>query len=219
VDEGQLAGTVSDARTGAHVARAVVLVDDGRWRAVTDSTGRFRVSMSEVPSEGVPVEVRHVAYRTWSRVVEPGELQEGEPLTVQLRPRAYRAPSLDVTVSRTERYLGDVGFFERMSEGDGHFLTADSLEARNYGRAEQVIRSDPGIRLRRFSSDEDLIFVDGRPIRRLAMKVEDLVMERIAAVEAYRCAEAPLEYRRRADDLTTCSVVLIWRRPPGARER
>lgn len=219
VTGGHLTGRVTDQRTGAPVARAVVQVDDGRWRAVTDSAGRFRVTISEVPSDSVPVEVRHVAYRAWAEVVHPAELQEEEPLSVQLQPRAYRAPSLDVTVSRTELYLEDVGFFERRSEGEGHFLTADSLEARSYGRAEQVIRSNPGIRLRRFSSDEDLIFVDGRPIRRLNMKLEDLVMGRIAAVEAFRCSEAPLEYRRRADDLTTCSVVLIWRQPPGARER
>lgn len=216
---GELTGRVTDAWTGEPVATASVQLDDGRFRAVTDDSGRFRVSLPESGVDSVRVEVRHLAYRTWSDVLSRADFEVEPTLAIQLEPRSYQAPTLEAVVSRTERHLGNVGFYERMSEGEGYYLTPDSIETRKYGRAEQIMNSTPAIRLRRFSSDEDLIYVDGRPIRRLGIGVGDLVMERIAAVEAYRCAEAPLEYRMEADDLTSCMVVLIWRRPPGARER
>lgn len=216
---GELTGRVTDARTGEPVATASVQLEGGRTQTVTDSSGRFRVSIPESGVDSVRIEVRHLAYRTWSDVMSRADFEAEPTLAIRLEPRSYQAPTLEAVVSRTERHLGNVGFYERMSEGEGYYLTRDSLETRNYGMAGQIISSTPDIRLRQFSSDEDLIFVDGRPIDRLGIDVEDLVMDRIAGVEAYRCAEAPLEYRSEAEDLTSCSVVLIWRRPPGARER
>lgn len=216
---GELVGQVTDAWTGEPVATASVQLDGGRSRAVTDSSGRFRVSLPESGVDSVRIEVRHLAYRTWSDVLSRADFEAEPTLAIRLEPRSYQAPTLEAVVSRTERHLGNVGFYERMSEGEGYYLTRDSLETRNYGMAGQIISSTPDIRLRQFSSDEDLIFVDGRPIDRLGIDVDDLVMDRIAGVEAYRCTEAPLEYRSEAEDLTSCSVVLIWRRPPGARER
>lgn len=216
---GELVGQVTDAWTGEPVATASVLLDDGQSQAVTDSSGRFLVSLPAPGIDSVRIEVRHLAYRTWSDVMSRADFEAEPTLAIRLEPRSYQAPTLEAVVSRTERHLGNVGFYERMSEGEGYYLTRDSLETRNYGMAGQIISSTPDIRLRQFSSDEDLIFVDGRPIDRLGIDLEDLVMDRIAGVEAYRCTEAPLEYRSEAEDLTSCSVVLIWRRPPGARER
>lgn len=216
---GELTGRVTDAWTGEPVATASVHLDGGQTQTVTDSSGQFRVSLPESGVDSVRVEVRHLAYRTWSDVLSRADFEAETTLAIRLEPRSYQAPALEAVVSRTERYLGDVGFYERMSEGEGYYLTRASLETRNYGMAGQIIGSTPAIRLRQFSSDEDLIFVDGRPIDRLGIDVDGLVMDRIAGVEAYRCAEAPLEYRSEAEDLTSCSVVLIWRRPPGARER
>lgn len=216
---GELTGRVTDAWTGEPVATASVLLDGGRSRAVTGSSGRFRLSLPDSRPDSVRIEVRHLAYRTWSDVLPTSDLEAQGTLVIRLEPRTYQAPTLEAVVSRTERYLGDVGFYERMSEGGGYYLTPDSLETRRYGMAEQMLSTTPAILLRQASSDEDLIYVDGRPLRRLGIGVEDLLMDRIAAVEAYRCAEAPLEYRLEADDLTSCMVVLIWRRPPGATGR
>jgi AraC-like DNA-binding protein len=63
VEAGGIAGRVTDAATGAAVVRAVVGVDGGAWRALTDDEGRYR--LTEIPAGvhvvGVAHSVDHVA--------------------------------------------------------------------------------------------------------------------------------------------------------------
>ncbi len=147
-----LRGRVEDAgsRAGIPVAEIVLLADDGRILARTqsDSAGAFVLTWRD--AEKVRLQARRIGYEptTTSTFV----VQAGEVLTasVLLSVRPIEVDPL-IIASRTradERLSYGAGIDRRRNAGIGHFISREQIRASNSAEIAQVLRMVPGVRLR-----------------------------------------------------------------------
>lgn len=220
-----LEGRVIDGRTEDPVAMATVALVTRDQRSVVAVTADSRGSFSlDAPSPGsFYVSVSSIGYRPVTDGIF--ELGEGSSMEVEIRlqPDPVMMDSIRATVDRTERYLRQVGFYERQEQGWGHHRTHEEIRRRAVLSVVDAIRDIPrvqagegveagypsllirhGVRL-----CSPLIYVDGFPVHGgdgPAKPDEFVHPADIAAIELYRSrAEAPPQY-----GMTGCGVLLIW---------
>jgi TonB-dependent SusC/RagA subfamily outer membrane receptor len=171
VEAGGIAGRVTDAATGAAVVRAVVGVDGGAWRALTDDEGRYR--LTEIPAGVHAVGVRRIGYGPADRtmLVSDGTIAT---LDFALAPVASRLTEVVTTVTGPQRRL-EVGNVIGAIDADSVVRSApvtslsDLVNARVPGT--QVVLNNgmtgtsPRIRIRGVNSltvsNDPLLVVDG----------------------------------------------------------
>jgi hypothetical protein len=164
------------------------------------------------------------------------ELGKGGLITIDfyLRPQPVVLDSLRVSVSRQriDRYLNDQGFYDRMKQGFGNYLTPESIEKRPAIDEADLLRRVPFVRvdnqgfpgnavylLNRGRSCTPEFYVNGARASfapGMAGVVSDLVkVEDIIAVEVYRGeTQIPLQWA----SFNSCGVVLVWTRYGQARK-
>lgn len=142
-----LEGRVVDGRTGAPVARAdVALIAENRRFVVTGTVDRDGYFSLEPPSPGSYfVYASALGYRA----AADGLLDLGEggwmEVEIRLEPDPVMMGSITATVERTDRYLRDVGFYERREEGWGHHLTDEEVRQRGGITVVDVVRDIPRV--------------------------------------------------------------------------
>lgn len=229
-----LEGRVIDGSTEDPVAAAYVALVTGDRRSVvgitTEPDGSFSL---DAPSPGdYYLYVSSIGYRP----VTDGlfELGEGGSIEVEIRlePDPVMMDSLRATVDRTERYLRQVGFYERREQGWGYQLTHEEVRRRAVMSVTDAIRDIPRVHVAEGAMAgypsivirhgrwrcPPHIYVDGFFVHRgglpgdvpppdgPARPDEFVHPEDIAAIELYRSrAEAPAEY-----GMSGCGVLLIW---------
>jgi TonB family protein len=130
--------------TGIGIVGAELTVEGARSVATTDERGAFR--LGSVPSGTVMVHARRLGYRpaTVEAVVEPGATRT---LTVTI---GRLVPELSAVIVRGARRqpTGEYGgFYDRLGNGFGYFITRDQIERRNPSQTTDMMRSVPGVRL------------------------------------------------------------------------
>ncbi|MCZ7556772.1 MAG: TonB-dependent receptor [Bacteroidia bacterium] len=96
-----ITGRVSDARTGAPLPSANVLLQPGNRGVATDETGRF--SLPQLQPGEYTLRVSHVGYRSDVRTVSLGN--ETLTLAIDLQPSPTQGPLIEISASRaTERF-------------------------------------------------------------------------------------------------------------------
>jgi hypothetical protein len=212
-------GLVGDFITGEPVVGAFVRVD-GEVKAVTDQDGRFEVVLSPGFRQ---LDVRRSGYR--ARVA--GFALDDTPLVrmnVALDPIAYALPEVVVQGERTRLVFGTHrGFYQRMREANGHFITRDQIEQRAPRAVSDLLRLIPGLEVvqsgvnpaqvrvshARGLCGEPVIFLDGVEVD---VGSPDLLMppEHIEGIEVYtRPITVPLEFSKQG---SFCGVIAIWSR-------
>lgn len=157
-----LEGRVVDSRTGEPVASAYVALVTQDRRSVVASTADTDGSFSvEAPSPGsYLLHASALGYR----LVSDGLFELGQggvmEVLVRLRPDPVLMDSITATVSRTERYLRDVGFYERQQEGWGHHLSDDEVRQRGAITVVDVVRDIPRVYVAREGAAEVLMTPD-----------------------------------------------------------
>ena len=142
------------------------------------------------------------------------------PIDFFLRPKPFELDPLVATAERQRitRHLTSQGFFERMDQGFGHFITPEELERKNAFDWETVLRAIPGV----YPSDEGAfgsavvfrgwrgefcsppIYYDGSPIQDLTV----IDPSDVGAVEVFtRSTGLPLIY---GGTEGACGAILIW---------
>jgi hypothetical protein len=140
-------GIVVDAGTGAPIpsARVVLSASHGGWAGElhTDSAGSF--SFSDVRSGAYNLRLRRVGYRN-----SGGSLRLSADSIVELRLRmAVASVALEpvTVVARSPRQVSPVlrGFYQRMSNGPGRFVTREEIESQRPTRVTDVLRHLPNL--------------------------------------------------------------------------
>lgn len=157
-----LEGRVLDGRTGDPVATAyVVLVTEDRRSVVGVTADRDGGFSLEPPSPG-----SYFLYASalGYRPAGDGLLDLGEggwmEVEIRLQPDPVLMDSITATVSRTERYLRDVGFYERQQEGWGHHLSDEEVRERGGITVVDVVRDIPRVYVAREGAAEVLMTPD-----------------------------------------------------------
>jgi hypothetical protein len=135
-------GILLDAADGAPIpsARVALTGTRGQWRGemVTDSTGGF--SFSDVRPGAYRLRTTRVGYRESRGALH---LSADSVVQLELKMAVARVALEPVTVvARSRRHVSPVleGFYGRMENGQGRFVTREEIEARRPGRVTDLLR-------------------------------------------------------------------------------
>ncbi|HEY0016055.1 MAG TPA: carboxypeptidase regulatory-like domain-containing protein [Longimicrobium sp.] len=229
-------GTLLDAGGGGPIPRGTVVIsaNRGRWqRAVqTDSAGGF--AFHDVSPGPYRMRASRVGYR---EVVGALALSADSVVELEVRLAAASVVLAPVTVvSRSTRDVSPVlrGYYARMQNGAGRFITREEIEARHPVRVTDMLRNIPNLnaapqRMGRSGSSFSqgssgdrcsvVFFVDGMRINEPGMfgargrdhPIDDYVnAEEVEGIEVYRGeSDTPAEFTTR---WVQCGTIVIWTR-------
>ena len=219
-------GRVLDARTEDPVAQAyIALVTEDResvMAATADRDGAFSI---EAPFPGSYfLYVSAVGYRPAADGLYELGADGRIELEIRLEPDPVLLDSIRATVERTDRYLREVGFYERRKRGWGHHLDHEEVQEHAVVTVTDALRDlagvyvvgdlpYPSVVIRRGGGRPCAphVFVDGFLVRGSqggGAKPDQFVHpDDVAAIEVYRSStEAPMQYA----PVNACAVLLIW---------
>lgn len=142
-DSAALSGVLADS-LGRPITRAQVYTSDSTMRVTTDAVGHFAF-------RNLPPGMNHFAARAigYAPVEFSVDLNPGETryITVKLREVATRLTAIIVNETRTHQILRELGFYERMGNIRGTFLTPEILAAHGASRASDYLHGVNSVRL------------------------------------------------------------------------
>ena len=218
----QIIGTVQDAG-GFPVPSAEVRVDGTPLRVLSDARGTFVIR--NPPEADLRLIVRRLGFRPaavdvvvrGNRVTEVAVVLEPtaaqlEPVVVAARPEVF-----DARLS---------GFYSRMNNRVGHFITPERLKNLTSHRFSDVIRELPGVRILasgrnvftrsirlRGADCPPTVFVDGMPAHAGEFDIDIIEPSTIEGVEVYHgSATIPPQFASSVGG-TRCGVIAFWSRP------
>lgn len=238
-------GILLDAVSGGPLPEGVVVIsaNRGRWQRAlrTDSVGCFE--FHDVSPGPYRMRASRMGYRD---AVGDLVLTADSVVDVEVRMAVETVVLAPVTVtSRSTRDVSPVlrGFYSRMENGTGRFITREEIESRHPVRITDMLRNLPNLRSTPprmgqsgagFSqgSNSDrctvVFFVDGMQVNqpstpgfratpRNDMSIDDYVQpEEVEGIEVYRGeSDTPAEFSTR---WVQCGTVVIWTRR-GFRQR
>jgi TonB family protein len=229
-----VAGVVRDP-TGMPLVSAEVRVEGTPVRVLTDARGMFAIR--DLPSDSMRLIFRRLGFRPSALDVV---LQAGHEAEVEVQLDAAPQQLFPITVSaRPEVFDARLsGFYERLKQRGGHFITRQRLQRLTSHRFTDLLREVPGVKLLtvgrgpssatqrsvrlRGADCPPQIFLDGFPATSGEFDLDMLEPSTLEGIEVYHgMATVPAEFLA-ARGGERCGVVAIWTRPhrPGpARKR
>lgn len=146
---------------------SVSLVAHEGGHSVSDLTGRGGRFYVRAPLEGSYTLVIDALGYTES-AAGPVELTAGQTVQVRyfLTAEPIEIEPLEVLVERRSTALDQVGFYDRLADGLGTFLTREDVLRERPPETADLLRGIPGIRLERNARGEPLIVMRGGRQRR-----------------------------------------------------
>ena len=190
------------------------------WTTRSDASGRFR-------TPPLPLGRYDLAVTSDGYAALEGSLELDEPGTVDVRVQIVPVdftlePVIAVATRRTR--LEQVGFYERLRFGDGHYITREELDHHAPTHLSDVLRGIPGVRVLPGIAHPNQVLLRGNCVPRVVLdglllsgpvEVDSLLPTiDVAGVEGYHGAAAPILYTGE----TTCGVIMLWSRMPDAAE-
>lgn len=186
---------------------------------VTDAAGRF---VFEGIADGrYRIEIDLIGYRTMVDSVDY-RAALGLRMDVQMVEDAVELEPLFVVAEARSLHLESTGFYDRRWRGIGRFLVREELLAGSALRITDVLRTLPGVRLRRGGSGplEDVVvlrggcladvYVDGVPLAPPVPVDALLSPTDLDGLEVYHASELPAGFRT-----TRCGAVVLWTHAPN----
>ncbi|WKW12357.1 TonB family protein [Pseudogemmatithrix spongiicola] len=219
-----LRGVVRDS-LGLGIAGVQVSLGSGGLRAETGADGRFAFPQARSADE--EVQFRRLGYRPERRLWSPSDA--APELMVELSALPQRlAP---VIVSGRENLRGNaLGFYRRMDQGQGRFVTAEQIERRSIFTMRDLFRTVPGMRTEtmrgrtyvrlRGSSVPPMVFLDGVRMAAGEIDIELLDPQTFLGVEVYSGdATMPPEFNQVGLSGQRGGAIVIWTREGQIRPR
>jgi len=237
-----LRGTLLDRETDRPIPLALVLLLDASAdtvaRAVTDDLGRFALS-SPVPGDFV---IQAEAFGYEIRRAGVFEMGEGGEITFEFRlpPDPLALTGLDAggRWKVREPPLVTNGYFDRLSQGIGHYITPGELERSRHHRITDLLAEVPFLTVVNAHPSDRLLIQDGGALCTPSVMVDGILasvidgqrrrpgapnaiagsegdlealvnVKDVEAVEVYRSAEEiPTQFG--AVSTAGCGAIIIW---------
>lgn len=217
---GTVVGQVTSFESGEPLGGVELVVRGTDVRSITSEAGLFRlegiptgrqtISLSYLGAESKDVPVR----------VEPRQTVR---VSFVVEMRVIPVAELVVTVEDQVPVSKLTGFYERMENSPGHFITRDDIDRLNPARTTAMLRRVPGldigkrtrggvtpVTMSRRKGCQPQFWVDGA--RAPFFDVDNIQPREIAGIEVYRGnSEVPIRFKHR----DRCGVIVIWTRDPG----
>ena len=214
-------GRLMDAETGEPVSNGTVALRSGLGTVVTrteaDSVGAYSLT---APRPGMySLMATALGYQPTSTLQFEVGAEGVTPVDVRLEPEPIELDSLNVEAERQRiiPHLEKQGFYKRMDDGFGQFITPQEIEERNPRYFRDLFRDIPGLQIDaggrvtrwppRCRGGTPVIWMDGIRLNSTTELGQAFSIGDIEAVEVYiGAARVPLEY----GGIDGQCVMLIW---------
>lgn len=218
----EIVGSVRDAN-GLPVPSAEVRVDGTQIRVISDANGTFVIR--NPPESDLRLIVRRLGFRPRASdvVVERNRVTE---VAVVLDPTPAKLEPV-VVAARPEVFDARLtGFYSRMENKAGHYITPERLKNLSSHRFSDVIREVPGVRVLssgrnaftrsirlRGANCAPVVFMDGVPAHAGEFDIDIIEPSTIEGVEVYHgSATIPVQFSTSTVG-DRCGVIAFWSRP------
>jgi len=204
-------------KSGAPLTGARVQLNGTTRATTTRSNGEF--ALDSLPPGTQSVTVRLLGYTPVEQAVDLVP-RESRAVTLTLEDFVPVLETVRVTAQR-DRALDQVGFARRKRTGQGFYMDADQIGARNALYFSDVLRSAPSIRVvqqngRQFIQNSRdpvngcvTVWVDGTMWQQMEPgDIDDFVKpHEVAAIEVYSSSTTPVEFQ---SNRSGCSTIVAW---------
>lgn len=220
---GELVGRVISETTGKPLEGVLLTIEGTELRTLTSDAGLF--SLRAVPTGRSTLVLRYLGATSRRIPVEVSPRQSVD-LALSVNFQVIPVPELVVSVSEEKPVSKLTGFYRRMENSPGYFLTREQIDEANPTRMTWLLRRVPGLDIgamnlagrnpvtmsRRKGCRPD-IYIDGA--RAPHFNIDQLPPRDVEALEVYRGnSEVPVRFKYR----DRCGVIVIWTRDPGNAE-
>ncbi len=225
VGTGGVKGTVKDS-TGFAVEGAQIFVTGSSLAGESGAKGEFVLAKSNAGP--LTIHVRRLGFSPDSVTVNvlAGTTVE---TVVTLRRLALQLNPVVVT-GRREITGRMAGFYQRMSRGNGHFITREQVEKRNPGNMTDLFRMVPGVRVesRGFTNQvrfrggrcPPLTWLDGSPLYAGEFDLDSVDPRTFEGIEIYSgAASVPAEFQGNRSVSSACGTIVLWSRQGELRPK
>ncbi|MEP7380817.1 MAG: TonB-dependent receptor plug domain-containing protein [Gemmatimonadota bacterium] len=225
IGTGGVKGTVRDT-SGLAVEGARIFVSGSTLSGESGANGEFVLAKANAGL--LKIHVRRLGFAPDSVTVTvlAGTSVETE---VKLRRLALQLNPV-VVVGRKEITGRMAGFYQRMSRGNGHFITRDQVERRNPGNMTDLFRMVPGVRVesRGFANQvrfrggrcAPLTWLDGSPLYAGEFDLDSVDPRTFEGIEIYSgAASVPAEFQGNRSVSSACGTIVLWSRQGELRPK
>lgn len=226
VGTGGVNGTVRDS-AGSPIVGAQITVGGTTLTAESDERGEFRLVRAAAGE--MSLRVRRIGYM---------------PDTVRVTVLAGQTIPVEITMGRLAVELAPLivygrrnvtgrmaGFYERMSRGNGHFMTREQIERRNPHNMTDLFRMIPGARVEptRFGDSRirfrgartpPLVWLDGTPLYAGEFNLDSVDPRTFEGIEIYSGpSSVPAEFQGNRTMSSASGTIILWSRQGELRPR
>lgn len=226
IGTGGINGTVVDS-AGIPVVGAQITVAGSALVAESDERGEFQLAKAAVGETSL--RVRRIGYK---------------PDTVRVNVLAGQTVPIEIVLGRVAVELAPLvvygrrnmsgrmaGFYERLSRGNGHFMTREQIERRNPHNMTDLFRMVPGARVEatrfgdgrvrfRGARTPPLVWLDGTPLYAGEFNLDTVDPRSFEGIEIYAGASSvPAEFQGNRAMSSASGTIILWSRQGELRPR
>lgn len=216
-----VSGIVTDS-AGAPVSGVSLSIAGSAVTAVTDETGKFR--LSSVPNGQAEIHARRLGFIPVDRTFQISSLQSIDNLDFRMAAAPRTLSSVVINAARPE-YKGRLaGYYQRLERrSSGHFIARDEIDKKNFRSLSQLLRTVPGLNsvaLRvggngirmRGRGCRPLVWIDGVPMPAGEVDLDAFPPSSLHGIELYLGATGiPFELQG-TGSTSNCGTIALWSR-------
>lgn len=226
VGTGGVDGKVRDA-SGNPIVGAQVTVGGTSLVAESDELGEFK--LAKAAAGATSLRVRRIGYKPDTIRVD---ILAGQTLPVEIVLDRLAVELAPLVVYGRRNLTGRLaGFYDRMSRGNGHFMTREQIERRNPHNMTDLFRMIPGARVQptrfgdgrvtfRGSRNPPLVWLDGTPLYAGEFNLDTVDPRSFEGIEIYSGpSSVPAEFQGNRTMSSANGTIVLWSREGELRPK
>ena len=226
VGTGGINGTIRDA-AGIPVVGAQISVGGTALVAESDERGEFK--LAKAAAGETSIRVRRIGYRPDTARVN---VLAGQTVPVEIVLDRVAVELVPLVVYGRRNVAGRMaGFYDRLSRGNGHFMTREQIERRNPHNMTDLFRMIPGARVEptrfgdgrvrfRGARSAPLVWLDGTPLYAGEFNLDTVDPRSFEGIEIYSGpSSVPAEFQGNRTMSSASGTIILWSRQGELRPR
>lgn len=226
VGTGGINGTVRDAN-GNPVVGAQITVGGTSLVAESDDAGEFK--LAKASAGATSLRIRRIGYKPDTVRVD---VLAGQTVPVAIVLSRVAVELAPLVVYGRKNLTGRLaGFYDRMSRGNGHYMTREQIERRNPHNMSDLFRMIPGARVQptrfgdgrvtfRGSRNPPLVWLDGTPLYAGEFNLDTVDPRSFEGIEIYSGpSSVPAEFQGNRTMSSANGTIILWSREGELRPR
>ena len=226
VGTGGINGTIRDA-AGIPVVGAQISVGGTALVAESDERGEFK--LAKAAAGETSIRVRRIGYRPDTARVN---VLAGQTVPVEIVLDRVAVELVPLVVYGRRNVTGRMaGFYDRLSRGNGHFMTREQIERRNPHNMTDLFRMIPGARVEptrfgdgrvrfRGARSAPLVWLDGTPLYAGEFNLDTVDPRSFEGIEIYSGpSSVPAEFQGNRTMSSASGTIILWSRQGELRPR